>query len=154
MTNKRFLAVSILALALVILLLGVTATADIGGGSISGRVYCDKNGNGSFDPGEGMSDVPVFYWQYQSCDPTTRVGSGLEGVPSSAIQGTVSGPDGAYTLDFLSVDPGGGDTCFDVYVPNDNPELGFCVVPLRKASARRRPSWHRPQVIRLHGLIA
>jgi hypothetical protein len=89
-------------------------------GSIGDTVFCDANGNGAYDPGEGVAGVTVSL----SDDP------GCDGLPINllATQDTVG--DGQYLFTGVPVGPPGGNPNLCYYVEVDEAGMGTCDVPI------------------------
>lgn len=87
-------------------------------GTIGGQLWIDLNENGSFDPGEEATDLPVDLFADTDCD----------GVPEDpALDSTISGLDGQYLFTNVFVGQPQIPTCYVVDV--DATSLGGCVTP-------------------------
>ncbi|MCP3885538.1 MAG: hypothetical protein GY700_08710, partial [Propionibacteriaceae bacterium] len=88
-------------------------------GSIGDTVWCDVDGNGLYNAGEGVDGVTVDLYQDTDCD----------GVPDGSIFLTEDTTgDGQYLFDSLSVGlPGGPPVCY--YADVDEADMGACDNP-------------------------
>ncbi len=91
-------------------------------GSIGDRVWCDSDGNTTYDPGEGMANVTVWLHEDENCDS-------VEGV---LLATTETSGDGEYYFTDLNTGPPGSTTefCYVVTVDSSDEDLGACNLPL------------------------
>lgn len=92
------------------------------GGSIGGRVWCDRNGNERFNSGEGISNVTVWLYADRNCD----------GQEDGPLASTRTPGGGLHTFRNLNTGPRGSTTqiCYVVRMYTSDPNLRNCNVPL------------------------
>lgn len=92
-----------------------------GTGSIGDQVFCDADGDGVYDAGEGIAGVAVSLYDDPGCD----------GVPISLRDTMDTGTNGAYLFDGLVVGLAPGlPVCYYVEVDTADPDLGTCSSPI------------------------
>ncbi|HSJ58072.1 MAG TPA: SdrD B-like domain-containing protein [Anaerolineae bacterium] len=94
-------------------------------GSIGDRVFCDANGNGAYDAGEGVPAVGLTLYDDPGCD----------GVAVSQLSTIDSGVDGLYLFDGLAIGLAGTlPECYVVEVDETDVDLGDCNNPVTPLS--------------------
>lgn len=93
-------------------------------GSIGDTVWCDSNGNGEYDAGEGIDDVTVWLYSDPDCD-----GDESDGV---LLETTETAGGGQYAFTDLNTGPplSTDEVCYVVLVDTTDPGLGACNAPL------------------------
>jgi len=91
-------------------------------GSIGDLVWCDIDGNSSYDAGEGMAQITVWLYEDSDC-------GGQEDV---LLATTETFGDGEYNFTDLNTGPPGSTTelCYVVTVDSSDEDLGACNLPL------------------------
>jgi hypothetical protein len=95
------------------------------GGSIGDRVWCDRNGNGRFNSGEGIKNVTVRLYADYDCD----------GREDTLLTSTRTAGDGLYAFRNLHTGPRKSTTqiCYVVRLNTSDPNLRTCNVLLTPA---------------------
>jgi len=91
-------------------------------GSIGDRVWCDFDGNRSYDPGEGLANITLWLYEDPNCDSQ-----------EDALLGTLdTAGDGEYYFTDLNTGPPAStnDICYVVMVDAYDEDLGACTLPL------------------------
>ncbi len=92
-------------------------------GSIGDTVFCDADGNGSFDAGEGVAGVTISLYEDPECDAS----------PDALLTNQDTAGDGQYLFSGLPVGPRSGPAiCYVVQV--DAADMGTCDHPFTPAS--------------------
>ncbi|MEM9293854.1 MAG: SdrD B-like domain-containing protein [Acidobacteriota bacterium] len=96
----------------------------LGTGSIGDTVWCDGlegTGNGTFDAGEGLTNITVSLFDDTDCDNVADGG---------AIGAMATAGDGQYLFTGLPIGPPGNPVCYVVQVDTADVDLGTCNSPI------------------------